>query len=178
MKLTRAEREELCRHQDPDIEAYLRAVETGRVGVLYDGGRGAGIEPRTDGTLRSYRGTLDALRAHLGATPWQDVTEPDLETWLHRPLTGAGGARGANTAKQNRTAVRGFYKWLVAYKRVRYDTFDADPSRFVRMTRSGSAARRNASPCRTVTGWPSCAARASRWTTDSPSGSATTAGSD
>ena len=116
MKMTRAEREELCRHPDPDIEAYLKAVETGRVGVLYDGGRGSSIEPRTDGTLVSYRSTLNRLWTHLGGIPWGDVTEEDLESYLHRPMSGAGGARGVNTAKQNRTAVRGFYKWLVAYK--------------------------------------------------------------
>ena len=132
MKLTRVQRVQLCTHPDPDIQAYLTAIETGRIGVIYEGGRGASIKPRSAATLVSYQGTLNQLHIYLGGKAWADVTEADLESFLHRSMS-AGGARGANTAVQNRTCIRGFYKYLRAYDRVPFSRPDDDPSAFVRI---------------------------------------------
>ena len=139
MKLTRDQRIALTEHPDADIAAYLTAIETGRVGVIYEGGRGASIKPRGNATLVSYQGTLSKLYEFLqrqsstGDVSWADVTEAQLEDYLHRTLSGGPMHRGIATATQNRTCIRGFYKYLRAYDRVPFTRPDDDPSAFVRI---------------------------------------------
>jgi site-specific recombinase XerD len=134
MKLTRAERDALCQHEDSDIRDFLMAVETGRIGVIHDGGRGSSRKPRKDGTLRSYAGTLNSVWKHLDHTPWGEVTERQLEDFLHRPLDDEDAdERSVSTATQNLSTIRGFYKWLMAYKRVAFELPDDNPSAFVRL---------------------------------------------
>ena len=131
-KLTRDEREALTKHTDPDIQAFLMAVENGRIGVIYKGGRGNSRKPRQDGTLVSYAGTLKRLHEYLDGPSWQDVTERDLEDFLHRPLPD-DGPRSMTTAVQYLSVLRNFYAYLMAYRRVEFATPDDNPSAFVRL---------------------------------------------
>ena len=133
MSLTRDERAALCEHADADIAAFLTSVETGRVGVVHaSGGRGESRRPRADNTVVSYAGTLARLHDHLDGPDWQDVTERELEDFLHRPLDD-GRARSISSAQQNLSAIRNFYRWLAAYKRVDFATPDDNPAAFVRL---------------------------------------------
>ena len=133
MRLSRDERVAFCDHVDPDIAAFLTAVETGRIGgIATAGGRGAGRQPRTDATLVSYAGTLGHLYDHLDAPMWDDVTEADIEGFLHRPLD-TGRPRSVSSAQQNLSVIRNFYRWLDAYRRVDFDTPDDNPAAFVRL---------------------------------------------
>ena len=132
-KLTRAERELLCYHEDPDIAEYLTSIEDGTVGALYEGGRGASLDPRKDGTLREYRCTLASCWAYLDGVSWQDATKADLEDFIHRPVGLAETPRGLNTATKERSALRGFYKHLRTYERVQFRSLRDDPAAFVRV---------------------------------------------
>lgn len=130
-KLTRQEREDLCLHDDPLLADYLTRCETGRIGVIHSGGRGASRKPRTDGTLQVYRSTLNALHRYLDGATWGEARESDLEDFLHRPV--GDEARSLTTANRDLSTIRGFYRYLMAYKHVPFEMPDDDPSAFVRI---------------------------------------------
>lgn len=131
-KLTRAERTALCQSEDATIKAYLSDVESGRIGALYQAGRGASLEPRADATLVSYAGTLSRLRKHLGSVSWPEVTEELLQSFID--LEG----RSANTARQNRACLRGFFLWLVDEE---VFTAKRNPARFLRAPKAQPSKR-------------------------------------